>query len=115
MAVNEYDCQFEINREFYDKSVDPQMIMAMVTLMDREIISENDIFSKLKSAGLVDPERTIEDIKQERGDANPLIWGHDHGLQLQQTKIKNNKFNWQIYRQKWKKYKRILCQPLIKK
>ena len=73
MAVNEYDCQFEINREFYDKSVDPQMVMAMITLMDREIISENDIFSKLKSAGLVDPERTIDDVKQERGDANPLI------------------------------------------
>jgi len=41
--------------------------------MDREIIAENDVFMKLKSAGLVEPERTLEEVKQERGDANPLI------------------------------------------
>lgn len=73
MNVNDVDCYFEINREFYDKSVDPQMVMAMITLMDREIIGENDVFMKLKSAGLVEPERTLDDVKQERGDANPLI------------------------------------------
>ena len=73
MNTPDVDCYFDINREFYDKSVDPQMVMAMITLMDREIIAENDVFMKLKSAGLVEPERTLEEVKQERGDANPLI------------------------------------------
>lgn len=73
MNTQNVECRFDINREFYDKSVDPQMVMAMITLMDREIIGESDVFLKLKSAGLVEPERTLEEVKQERGDANPLI------------------------------------------
>lgn len=73
MNVDADDVVFHINREFYDKSVDPQMIMSMITLLDRAIVSEQDIFSKLKMAGLVEADRTLEDVKQERGDANPLL------------------------------------------
>jgi hypothetical protein len=73
MGVAPEDIEFDINTEFYDKSVDPQLIMSMVTLMDRDIIGEQDIFDRLKSAGVVDPERTLEDVREERGTANPLI------------------------------------------
>jgi hypothetical protein len=64
--------EFEINREFYDKSVDPQMIMSMVTLLDRQILGEADIFDRLKAAGIVEAGRTLEDIKEELGEINPL-------------------------------------------
>lgn len=64
--------EFAINREFYDKSVDPQMIMSMVTLLDRQILGEADIFDRLKAAGIVEAERTLEDIKEELGEINPL-------------------------------------------
>jgi hypothetical protein len=67
------EIEFYLNTEFYDKSVDPQMIMSMVTLLDRELIGEADIFERLKAAGLVDPERTLDMVKSERGLANPLI------------------------------------------
>jgi len=67
------EIEFYLNTEFYDKSVDPQLIMSMVTLLDREIIGEEDIFERLKSAGLVEPERTLEMVKSERGLNNPLI------------------------------------------
>ena len=73
MGLQPEDIKFHINDEFYDKSVDPQLIMSMVTLMDRDIIGEQDIFDRLKSAGVVDPERTLEDVREERGTANPLI------------------------------------------
>lgn len=73
MGLTPEDIEFHINTEFYDKSVDPQLIMSMVTLMDRDIIGEKDIFDRLKSAGVVDPERTLEDVREERGTANPLI------------------------------------------
>jgi hypothetical protein len=62
-----------LNTEFYDKSVDPQLIMSMVTLLDREIIGEADIFDRLKSAGLIEPGRTLDMVKSERGLNNPLI------------------------------------------
>ncbi len=67
------EIEFYLNTEFYDKSVDPQLIMSMVTLLDREIIGEADIFERLKAAGLVDPERTLDMVKSERGLNNPLI------------------------------------------
>ena len=67
------DTEFYLNTEFYDKSVDPQLIMSMVTLLDREIIGEADIFDRLKSAGLIEPGRTLDMVKSERGLNNPLI------------------------------------------
>ena len=66
------DVEFVINREFYDKSVDPQLIMSMVTLMDRQIISDQDIFDRLKSAGIIDGARTLEDVREEMGDLPPV-------------------------------------------
>lgn len=65
--------EFYLNTEFYDKSVDSQLIMSMVTLLDREIIGEQDIFERLQSAGVVDSMRTLEMVKSERGLNNPLI------------------------------------------
>ncbi len=66
------EVQFAINREFYDKSVDPQLIMSMVTLMDRQIISDQDIFDRLKSAGIIDGARTLDDVREEMGDLPPV-------------------------------------------
>lgn len=67
------DYEFEINKEFYDKSVDPQMIMSMVTLLDRNLIGDEDIFKRLKSAGLVESYRTLDEVRQERELVNPLV------------------------------------------
>lgn len=64
--------EFELNSEFYDKSVDPQLIMSMVQLMDRQIISDQDIFMRLKAAGIIDGERTLEDVRDELGDIAPI-------------------------------------------
>lgn len=72
MGVPSEGVKVEISREFYDKSVDPQLIMSMVTLLDRQIISDQDIFDRLKSGGLIDSDRTLEDVKDEIGDLSPL-------------------------------------------
>ena len=77
MGAQADDVEFQINDEFYDKSVDPQLIMSMVTLLDRSIIAEKDIFDRLKSAGVIDPERTLEEVQDERGTANPMIGAVD--------------------------------------
>lgn len=69
---NTQDYKFTLNTEFYDKSVDPQLVMSMIQLLDRDIIGEIDIFDRLKAGGIIDPDRTIEDVKSERGLANPL-------------------------------------------
>jgi len=66
------DFSLEINREFYDKSVDPQLIMSMVQLMDRQIISDQDIFDRLRAAGIIEGSRTLEDVREELGELSPL-------------------------------------------
>lgn len=72
MGVDTDDCVFKINREFYDKTVDPQTIMSLVTLLDRQIVSSQDIFDRLKSGGLIDADRTLDDVRDELGDLSPL-------------------------------------------
>lgn len=69
----ESEYTFKLNTEFYDRSVDPQMIMAMVTLLDRGLIAEEDVFDRVKAGGLIAEERTFEDVQDARGLANPLI------------------------------------------
>jgi len=71
MGVSD-EAEFQINREFYDKSVDPQLIMAMTTLLDRQIISDADIFDRLKAAGIIEGDRTLEDVREELGEVSPL-------------------------------------------
>tara|TARA_R110000823_G_scaffold203197_1_gene334045 strand:+ start:12184 stop:13608 length:1425 start_codon:yes stop_codon:yes gene_type:complete len=72
MGVNAEEMKFQINDEFYDKSVDPQLIMSMITLLDRSIIAEQDIFDRLQAAGVIDPERTLEIVQDERGVMPPI-------------------------------------------
>ena len=72
MGVDTSSVQFEINREFYDRDIDPQLIMSMVTLLDRDVLGERDVFDRLKSAGIVNPDRALDDIRDERGMANPI-------------------------------------------
>lgn len=72
MGVPTDDAEFAMNDEFYDKSVDPQLVMSMIQLLDRDIIGEEDIFDRLKSGGIIDSDRTLEMVKEERGLANPL-------------------------------------------
>ena len=72
MGVETSETTFTINREFYDKSIDPQEIMSMVTLLDRQVVAEKDIFDRIKSGGLVDPERSLDDVRDESGMADPI-------------------------------------------
>jgi hypothetical protein len=71
MGVTE-EPEIEINKEFYDKSVDPQLIMSMVQLMDRQIISDKDIFNRLRAAGIIEGERTLDDVRDELEDMSPV-------------------------------------------
>jgi hypothetical protein len=73
MNADTSDAYFEINREFYDKTVDPQMIMSMVTLLDRDIIGEQDIFDRLKGAGLVDQDQNYG-RHQRRSQSRESDW-----------------------------------------
>ena len=47
---------FIINDDFYDKSVDAQMLMAKIQLLDRGVIAKTDLRASLRKAGEIDRE-----------------------------------------------------------
>lgn len=83
------EIEFEINSEFYDRSLDPQMITAMAMLIDRQVISEEDVFERIKEAGLIDEDRLYEDVLEVMQDRNATL---DQAMRLanQQANNANN-------------------------
>lgn len=62
----------KINREFYQATVDPQLLVANMQLMDRGVIAKTDVRNILRKSSLIDVDRTDEDIDNEVGDVDPL-------------------------------------------
>lgn len=54
-----------MNTEFFDKLPDAQMIAAMMGLEDRTHMAKTDIRSYLRKVGLIESDRTDEDIEEE--------------------------------------------------
>lgn len=54
-----------INKEFYDASIDPQMLIAQIQLMDRGVIAITDMRDSMRKANLIDASRTDEIIEDE--------------------------------------------------
>ena len=48
----------EVNKEFYDATIDPQLLMAQIQLMDRGVIAKDDVRDLMRKANLIDSERT---------------------------------------------------------
>jgi len=64
--------EIEINKHFYEKSADPQLIMARIQLYDRGIMAKTDLRDKLRSENEIDEERTDEDIDEDLSTESPL-------------------------------------------
>ena len=66
------DAIFELNDQFYEKTIDPQLIMAGIQLLDRGVFAETDLRWNLRRAGMISGQRTDEDIRAESERADPL-------------------------------------------
>lgn len=73
MGGNPEEVVYELNKQFYDHKVDPQELMAMIQLWDRQVIATKDLRSNIRRAGIVNAERTDEDIDEDLGDLDPLV------------------------------------------
>jgi hypothetical protein len=54
-----------MNKEFYDKSLDPSEIMASIQLLDRGIIAKPDMRDKLRESGYLDDQRDDQAIDDD--------------------------------------------------
>lgn len=65
----------ELNRDFYDKDADAQSIMAMLAMVDRGLMADSDMFSWSRERGLIDADRSDEDIRAEAESSGMNLGG----------------------------------------
>ena len=63
----------EINKQFYDATINPQLLMAEIQLMDRNVITKYDVRGRLRKTGLIEHDRTDEEIDDEAVEVSPLL------------------------------------------
>lgn len=66
------EIELELNTEFYDKTIDPQLLMAKIQLMDRGVIASDDVRNHLRKLGEISEDRTNEEIDNEVGEMAPF-------------------------------------------
>jgi len=67
------ESEIDINREFYDASVNPQLLVAQMQLLDRGVIAKSDMRTSMRKSGQIAHDRMDEDIDQEVGNIDPLL------------------------------------------
>jgi len=63
---------YQINDDFYDKSLDATQVMAAIQLYDRGVIAKQDLQENARNTGMIDPSRTNEDINADSEDTSPI-------------------------------------------
>jgi hypothetical protein len=64
---------FNINKQFYEATVDPQLLIANMQLLDRQVIAKTDVRRMMRKGGLIEHDRTDEDIDGEVEAVSPVI------------------------------------------
>ena len=65
MGVDATESVYQLNKKFFDDDANPQLMMAAIQLNDRGVIAKSDLQDMARSQGIVNPERTNEDIDGE--------------------------------------------------
>tara|TARA_R110000796_G_scaffold64465_2_gene149416 strand:+ start:14200 stop:15741 length:1542 start_codon:yes stop_codon:yes gene_type:complete len=72
LTGSEEEIDISLNKEFYEKGADPQMIMAQIQMLDRSVISMSDVRNYLRTSGAIDNDRTDDEIEEDIENTNPL-------------------------------------------
>ena len=71
----EGEVTLEINKEFYDATIDPQMLSQTMILLDRGLVGKSDVRYLLRRGNLLEADRTDEEIEAdaEVAEVEPVI------------------------------------------
>lgn len=72
MGTSEEEQVFELNDMFFDDTIAPEMIIAAIQMLDRGIIAKADLRNQLRTVGVIEPDRTDEDIDGEAETVDPI-------------------------------------------
>ncbi len=62
----------QLNNQYFDKDIDPNLLMAEVQMLTAGIIGKSDVRQTLRAYGLIDQERTDSDIETELTTQSPV-------------------------------------------
>lgn len=69
------DIIFILNDQFFDVTLDPQMVMAQLQLFNNGIIATQDIRHTLRKTGTIQADRTDDDIDEDVSNIDPIGGG----------------------------------------
>jgi hypothetical protein len=86
-AVEEGGTVFWLNQEFFDQVMDAQAILAQVQLWQQGIIAKKDLRTNLRQAGVIESDRTDEDIDDDREADAPVLGSEDDPTGTKQPEV----------------------------
>lgn len=86
-AVEEAGTVFWLNQEFFDQVMDAQAILAQVQLWQQGIIAKKDLRTNLRQAGVIESDRTDEDIDEDREADAPVLGSEDDQTGTKQPEV----------------------------
>lgn len=63
---------FWLNQEFFDETMDAQMILAQIQLWQQGFIAKSDLRTNLRQAAIIDADRNDDDIDSDRAEEPPV-------------------------------------------
>lgn len=79
MTSNESPINFLLNDQFYDDTADPNLVIAAIQLADRGVIANNDLRDYARRTGIIDDERTNDELDAEAEILSPLTGANTTG------------------------------------
>ncbi|WP_336620241.1 DUF4055 domain-containing protein [Pseudomonas sp. PS02290] len=86
-AVDEAGTVFWLNQEFFDQVMDAQAILAQVQLWQQGIIAKKDLRTNLRQAGVIESDRTDEDIDEDREADAPVLGSENDPTGTKQPEV----------------------------
>lgn len=62
---------YQLNQDFAEHRLDPQMLTALIQAWQSGKLPESDLWAQLRKFGVVDPEKTDEELREELENQNP--------------------------------------------
>lgn len=88
-GVDEAGTVFWLNQEFFDQVMDAQAILAQVQLWQQGIIAKKDLRTNLRQAGVIESDRTDDDIDDDREADAPVLGSEDDPPGSKQPEVIN--------------------------
>lgn len=88
-AVDEAGTVFWLNNQFFEEVMDAQGILAQVQLWQQGIIAKRDLRVNLRQAGVIESDRTDEDIDEDREADAPVLGSENDPTGTKQPEVIN--------------------------